>query len=73
MNTDQSGDMDDARPPAFSDDSLAWRYADRHAGDLRFVAKWGQWFRYGGTRWRQDDTLQAFDLARRICREASAE
>jgi putative DNA primase/helicase len=63
----------DARPPAFSDDSLAWRYADRHAADLRFVAKWGQWFRYDGRRWRQDDTLQAFDLARRICREASAE
>jgi putative DNA primase/helicase len=33
----------------------------------------GQWFRYDGARWRKDDTLHAFDLARRICREASAE
>lgn len=63
----------DGVTPAFSDDALAQRFADRHAADLRFVAKWGQWFRYDGTRWRQDDTLHAFDLARRICREASAE
>jgi putative DNA primase/helicase len=63
----------DGVTPAFSDDALAQRFADRHAADLRFVAKWGQWFRYDGTRWRQDDTLHTFDLARRICREASAE
>jgi putative DNA primase/helicase len=63
----------DGASPAFSDDSLAQRFADRHAADLRFVASWGQWFRYDGTRWRQDDTLHAFDLARRVCREASAE
>jgi putative DNA primase/helicase len=63
----------DGASPAFSDDSLAQRFADRHADDLRFVASWGQWFRYDGTRWRQDDTLHAFDLARRVCREASAE
>jgi putative DNA primase/helicase len=63
----------DGASPAFSDDSLAQRFDDRHAADLRFVASWGQWFRYDGTRWRQDDTLHAFDLARRVCREASAE
>ena len=62
----------DGVTPAFSEDALAWRFADRHADNLRFVAK-GQWFRYDGTRWRQDDTLHAFDLARRICRAASAE
>src|ERR1700678_3481047 len=60
-------------PPAFSDDALAQRFADRHEGALRFIAAWGQWFRYNGKVWRQDDTLHAFDLARRICREASAE
>jgi hypothetical protein len=31
----------DDRPPAFSDDALALRFADRHSADLRFVAGWG--------------------------------
>jgi putative DNA primase/helicase len=59
--------------PAFSDDALALRFADRHEGAVRFVAAWGQWFRYDGKVWRPDETLHAFDLARRICREASAQ
>ena len=63
----------DGAPPTFSDDALARRFADRHADDLRFIAAWGQWFRFDGKRWRQDATLYAFDLARRICRTASAE
>jgi putative DNA primase/helicase len=28
---------------------------------------------WDGRRWQMDDTLHAFDLARRICREAAAE
>jgi hypothetical protein len=32
-----------ARPPEFSDEALALRFADRHAGDLRFVAAWSKW------------------------------
>jgi putative DNA primase/helicase len=63
----------DPRPPAFSDDALALRFCDRHEGDLRFVAAWGNWFRWDGARWRQDDTLYAYDLARLVCREAAAE
>jgi putative DNA primase/helicase len=63
----------DGVTPAFSDDALALRFADRHEGAVRFVAALGQWFRYDGKVWRQDATLHAFDLARRICRDASAE
>jgi putative DNA primase/helicase len=63
----------DPRPPAFSDDALALRFCDRHADNLRFVAVWGKWFRWDGARWRQDDTLYAYDLARLVCREAAAE
>jgi putative DNA primase/helicase len=63
----------DGVTPAFSEDALALRFADRHESAVRFVAAWGQWFRYDGKVWRPDATLQAFDLARRICREASAE
>ena len=61
------------RAPTFSDEALALRFAERHAGDLRYVAKWGQWFRYDGKRWLADDTLHAFDLARHLCREAAAD
>ena len=63
----------EARPPAFSDEALALRFAVRHANDLRFVAKWGKWLSWTGTHWRFDDTLAALDKARVICREAAAE
>ena len=64
---------EDARPPAFSDEALALRFAMRHADDLRYVAAWGKWLQWTGKRWRMDDTKLAFDLARRLCREVAAE
>jgi putative DNA primase/helicase len=60
------------RPPAFTDEALALQFADRFERELRYVDSWGRWLRWDGTRWRFDDTLAAFDLARRICREAAA-
>ena len=71
--------LDEARealgpiPPAFSDEALALRFAERHRPDLRYVAAWGRWLAWDGKRWRFDDTLAAFDRARKICREAAAE
>jgi putative DNA primase/helicase len=64
---------DAQRPPAFTDEALALRFASRHVKDLRYVAALSRWFAYTGTYWRLDDTLFAFDRARHICREASAE
>jgi putative DNA primase/helicase len=69
---DGLGCPSDARPPAFSDEALALLFAERHAFDLRFVAAWGKWLSWAGDHWRFDDTLHAFDLARRICREVAA-
>ena len=63
----------DNRPPAFTDESLALRFTERHKDRLRYVAAWGKWFIWDGIAWRPDDTMQAFDYARAICREASAE
>ncbi len=60
------------RAPATSEEALALLFAETHSSDMRYVAKWGFWFEYDGTRWRQDDTLHAFDLARKICRAAAA-
>jgi putative DNA primase/helicase len=62
----------DPRPPAFSDESLALAFAQRHADDLRYVAAWGRWLSWTGTHWRFDETLDAFDRARAICRDAAA-
>jgi putative DNA primase/helicase len=61
----------DARPPAFSDEALALRFAGRHADRLRYVAAWGKWLISDDVRWRFDDTLHAFDLVRRNCREVA--
>lgn len=58
--------------PPFSEEALALRFSRKY-GDLRYVDAWGKWLRWDGTRWRDDDTLQVFDLARLICREAAAE
>lgn len=66
-------EMDAQRPPMFSDEALALRFAAKYADNLRYVAASGRWFIYTGTHWSIDDTLRAFDLARAVCREASAE
>lgn len=63
----------DARPPEYSDEALALRFAEKHAGEARFVAAWGRWLFWTGARWQFDLTMGAFDLARRICRIASGE
>jgi putative DNA primase/helicase len=55
--------------PEFSDDALALEFTSRHARELRYVAKWGTWLFWDGARWRFEDTLQAFDLARVVARE----
>lgn len=63
----------DARPPAFSDEALAQRFAQRHGSALRYVAAWARWYAWTGARWAMDSTLDAFDRARAICRTASSE
>ena len=62
----------DIRPPAFTDDALALGFAEKYEDDLRYVAVWSKWLLFDGARWVIDNTLHAFDLARTICREASA-
>jgi putative DNA primase/helicase len=66
-------DAEEARPPAFTDEALALRFAEQHAGRLRYVEVWGRWLTWDGTRWQFDDTLAAYDLVRATCRIASAE
>ena len=63
----------DARPPEFSDEALAQRFAERHGDELRYVAAWSRWYAWTGAQWVLDTTLDAFDRARAICRAASSD
>jgi putative DNA primase/helicase len=68
---DDQIDAFDARPPEFSDEALALRFAERFSHKLKYVALWNKWFIYTGTHWVSDDTLQVTDLARDLCREVA--
>ena len=65
-------DEDETVPPGFTDDALALKFTSKYADDWRYVAAWGHWLHWDGARWAEETTLKAFDLARRVCREASA-
>jgi putative DNA primase/helicase len=58
--------------PAFSEEALALEYAKEHAPYLRYVADSGKWMIWDNSCWKQDNTLRALDLARRLCRKAAA-
>lgn len=60
-------------PPDFTEDEIAMRFSESFAPSLRYVAAWGRWMLWDGKIWRKDDTLRAFDLVRRHCRQMSAD
>jgi putative DNA primase/helicase len=64
---------DDEDAPQFSDEHLALRFAHRHRSDLRYVALWGKWMKWDGTKWVRDEILMAFDQARKLCRIVASE
>ena len=59
--------------PAGSEEAIALRFARRHEEGLRHAAALSRRLEWGGTRWRRDETLKAFDLSRAICREVATE
>lgn len=62
-----------AIPPRFSEDALALRFSQKYGDDLRYVHVWGKWMSWDHARWAGDSTLHVYDLARGVCRAASAE
>jgi putative DNA primase/helicase len=63
---------DAPRPPEFSDDTLALRFTELYGANLRYTAAWGRWSIWDGSRWKRDESLSVFDLARGVCREAAS-
>jgi len=56
-------------PPEYSDDALALAFTERYQDTLRYTEKWKRWYMWDGTRWKEDETLHVFDLARPVLRE----
>jgi putative DNA primase/helicase len=63
--------QEDGELPPAAEDAIALAFAERHDHELRYVAAWGRWLCFDGTRWQHDDTLHTFDRARAICREVA--
>lgn len=61
-----------AEPPGLTEDELATAFTARHRHELRYVAAWGAWLRWRGSSWQREATLEAFDMARAVCRDAAA-
>ena len=40
-NGTEPPDQEDPRPPEFTDEALALRFADQHQDDLRYTSQWG--------------------------------
>lgn len=52
-----------------SEDAIALELVKRYGEDLRYVAKWGKWLHWDGARWKPEDTLRVFSMARCLLRE----
>ncbi|MEX0405535.1 phage/plasmid primase, P4 family [Aquibium sp. LZ166] len=61
-------DPDEALVPPQSDEKMAILFATEYRRDLRYVAAWNRWYQWREHVWHPDDTLAAFDLARKIVR-----
>ena len=56
----------------FTELSLAERYQREFGDHWRYVAAWGRWLKWSGSHWVVDDTRQAFDNARKVCKSAAS-
>lgn len=58
-------------PIELTEDAITLAFTERHRDSLRFVAQWNKWFQWDGSRWVEDRTLDVFEKARSLCRQAS--
>jgi putative DNA primase/helicase len=66
---DQDGELQGA--VGLTEDELAAEFTHRHRDHYRYIAAWGAWMRWTGEHWQREATLEAFDLARAVCRDAA--
>ena len=58
------------QPKADGEDAIALRFAEEHSETFRYIAASNEWMRWQQSRWRSEDTLAAFDMSRKLCRDA---
>jgi len=73
IELDAKRELEEPRPPAFSDEALALGFAELHANNLRYVAAWSKWLAFDGARWQFDETMAAYSLVRKVCRAAAGQ
>lgn len=56
-----------------AEEVLAQRFTAEYGDMTKYVSLWGQWLIWDGARWRTDNTLEVYDFARAIARQAAAE
>lgn len=69
LDTTVDATRDDV-PAKYSEDNIALAFSHLYADDLRYVHPWSRWLRWDGTRWTMEETLEVFDMARKVCRAA---
>jgi hypothetical protein len=68
--------MDGAMVPSiapYSEDNLARRFTEEHGKDWLYVASWGKWMHWDGSRWKQDETEEIYHQIRMVCRNLASE
>ena len=65
--------QEDDIPDMYSEDNAALAFSGLFADDLRYVAPWGRWMTWRDQRWVHEDTLEVFDMARKVARSIAAQ
>jgi D5 N terminal like len=53
------------------DDYIALLFTEIHERDARYVAKWGKWFFWRQTYWKEDSVLKGRNASREVCRKVA--
>jgi len=56
----------------FTDLGNARRFVARYRDRARYCERWAKWFVWDGMRWKEDETLEVFELATRLIRSLYA-
>jgi putative DNA primase/helicase len=67
---DQPPNIGEDQPPqdGVSEDELALAFAAQHTSDVRYTDGWSKWHQWNVKCWGYENTLAAFDLARKLIR-----
>lgn len=54
-----------------AEDDLAVRFVAKHRGNMRYCHDSGKWYSWNGQIWQREETQEAIDLMRIVCKEAA--